>query len=285
MLARSGGILRSRGDAESLKFEVSAAPLRNRRTWTWCSAGAACASARARPSRAAPWRGASRAATATRTGPPSRDVRRGVKASLERDAEKLWAPAAEAADVARARIAALVAREPPLCVVDDDPTGTQTVHGVAVSSKWGAADLARELADDAKSCFYLLANTRALDETDAVARAEAIGAGLRPHGPAHVVSRSDSTLRGHFPAEVDALARGLGWDDPIIFVAPVFFEGGRVTSGSTHYVLGPPNSGGDRPATRAGETEFARDAAFGYRRSDLRDWVAEKTDGAIPRRP
>ncbi|KAH8092841.1 3-hydroxyisobutyrate dehydrogenase [Aureococcus anophagefferens] len=286
MLARSGGILRSRGDAESLKFEVSAAPLRNfaKDLDLVLDAGAACrvalpsaALARGTVARglAGGYGDADWAAVAGTFGEVS-------KASLERDAEKLWAPAAEAADVARARIAALVAREPPLCVVDDDPTGTQTVHGVAVSSKWGAADLARELADDAKSCFYLLANTRALDETDAVARAEAIGAGLRPHGPAHVVSRSDSTLRGHFPAEVDALARGLGWDDPIIFVAPVFFEGGRVTSGGTHYVLGPPNSGGDRPATRAGETEFARDAAFGYRRSDLRDWVAEKTDGAIP---
>ena len=286
MLARSGGILRTRGDAESLKFEVSAAPLRNfaKDLDLVLDAGAACrlalpsaALARGTVARglAGGYGDADWAAVAGTFGEVS-------KASLERDAEKLWAPAAEAADVARARIAELVAREPPLCVVDDDPTGTQTVHGVAVSSKWGAADLARELADDAKSCFYLVANTRALDETDAVARAEAIGAGLRPHAPAHVVSRSDSTLRGHFPAEVDALARGLGWDDPIIFVAPVFFEGGRVTSGGTHYVLGPPTADGDRPATKAGETEFARDAAFGYRRSDLRDWVAEKTAGAIP---
>ncbi|KAH8055149.1 3-hydroxyisobutyrate dehydrogenase [Aureococcus anophagefferens] len=251
MLARSGGILRSRGDAESLKFEVSAAPLRNfaKDLDLVLDAGAACrvalpsaALARGTVARglAGGYGDADWAAVAGTFGEVS-------KASLERD-EKLWAPAAEAADVPRARIAALVAREPPLCVVDDDPTGTQTVHGVAVSSKWGAADLARELADDAKSCFYLLANTRALDETDAVARAEAIGAGLRPHGPAHVVSRSDSTLRGHFPPR-STRSRGLGWDDPIIFVAP---------------------------------TEFARDAAFGYRRSDLRDWVAEKTDGAIP---
>jgi uncharacterized protein YgbK (DUF1537 family) len=32
----------------------------------------------------------------------------------------------------------------------------------------------------------------------------------------------------------------------------------------------------------AGETEFARDTAFGYRASDLRQWVEEKTGGQVP---
>ena len=114
--------------------------------------------------------------------------------------------------------AALAAQaSPSLPVVDDDPTGTQTVHGVAVRADW--ADLSGELRSD-KSCFYLLANTRALDEAAAVARNREIGRELRRGGPRLVVSRSDSTLRGHFPAEVDALADGLGWRRPLVLVAP-----------------------------------------------------------------
>jgi uncharacterized protein YgbK (DUF1537 family) len=33
----------------------------------------------------------------------------------------------------------------------------------------------------------------------------------------------------------------------------------------------------------AGETEFAKDAAFGYRSSNLKEWVEEKTGGRITR--
>ena len=150
------------------------------------------------------------------------------------------------------------------------------MHGVAVRADW--ADLSGELRSD-KSCFYLLANTRALDEAAAVARNREIGRELRRGGPRLVVSRSDSTLRGHFPAEVDALADGLGWRRPLVLVAPQFFGGGRVTADGVHYVLGAP-ADGDRPATPAGETEFARDRAFGYRRSRLAEWVAEKTRGS-----
>lgn len=186
-------------------------------------------------------------------------------------------PFSDAVPTAEALRAALAAQaSPSLPVVDDDPTGTQTVHGVAVRADW--ADLSGELRSD-KSCFYLLANTRALDEAAAVARNREIGRELRRGGPRLVVSRSDSTLRGHFPAEVDALADGLGWRRPLVLVAPQFFGGGRVTADGVHYVLGAP-ADGDRPATPAGETEFARDRAFGYRRSRLAEWVAEKTRGS-----
>eukprot|EP00441_Pelagodinium_beii_P001905 CAMPEP_0197696254 /NCGR_PEP_ID=MMETSP1338-20131121/116403_1 /TAXON_ID=43686 ORGANISM="Pelagodinium beii, Strain RCC1491" /NCGR_SAMPLE_ID=MMETSP1338 /ASSEMBLY_ACC=CAM_ASM_000754 /LENGTH=111 /DNA_ID=CAMNT_0043279345 /DNA_START=19 /DNA_END=350 /DNA_ORIENTATION=- len=107
-----------------------------------------------------------------------------------------------------------------------------------------------------RPCFYVLANTRALPEAEAVARAEEIGrnlaaaakdAGLGPL--TSVVSRGDSTLRGHYPAETDAIARGLGWGvpgsgvaAPTIILAPFFKEGGRLTAGDLHYVAGPPGS-------------------------------------------
>jgi len=98
-----------------------------------------------------------------------------------------------------------------------------------------------------------------------------IEAGKRVNRDFVVVSRSDSTLRGHFPGEVEALASGLeqhfdGW-----IIIPFFLEGGRYTVGDTHYV---EEKGWLVPAA---ETEFAKDSVFGYRSSNLRDWVEEKT--------
>ncbi|KAJ8602417.1 hypothetical protein CTAYLR_001217 [Chrysophaeum taylorii] len=175
----------------------------------------------------------------------------------------------EVAAAWREEIAERVSRAGAVPVVDDDPTGTQTVHGVSVLSyPWRQEDLEAEMKT--ASCFFVLANTRALDEPEAEVRAEAIGSALRPYGCRAVVSRSDSTLRGHFPAEVRALARGLGWTKPLVVLAPFFFEGGRITADDVHYVA----RGDD--LVPAGETEFATDAAFGYVSSNLRDWIREK---------
>jgi uncharacterized protein YgbK (DUF1537 family) len=91
-----------------------------------------------------------------------------------------------------------------------------------------------------------------------------------------VVSRSDSTLRGHFPHEVEALAQGLGQNLETWLIIPFFLEGGRYTIDDIHYV-----AEGDW-LVPAGQTEFARDAAFGYRASNLREWVEEKTEGRVP---
>jgi uncharacterized protein YgbK (DUF1537 family) len=59
------------------------------------------------------------------------------------------------------------------------------------------------------------------------------------------------------------------------FLTPAFFEGGRFTRDSIHYlnVNGVP--------TPVHETEFARDSVFGYRHSYLPDYVEEKTAGRI----
>lgn len=135
-------------------------------------------------------------------------------------------------------------------------------------------------------CFYVLANTRALPQAEAAARAEEIGTNLRVAAvrigidprALGVVSRGDSTLRGHYPAETDALARGLGWASPAVLLAPFFLEGKRYTAHDMHYVGAADGSG---MLTPAGETEFARDRAFGYRASHLPSWVEEKTDGRV----
>jgi len=166
-----------------------------------------------------------------------------------------------------------------VAVLDDDPTGTQTVHGVPVLTEWSVEKLTEELSDDS-SVFYVLTNSRSLTLAQAQSLNVEIGRNLleaaRQTGREFaVVSRSDSTLRGHFPGEIEALADALeqafdGW-----IINPFFLEGGRYTIGDIHYV---DARGWLVPAA---ETEFARDSAFGYRSSNLRRWVEEKTNGRV----
>jgi uncharacterized protein YgbK (DUF1537 family) len=164
-------------------------------------------------------------------------------------------------------------------VLDDDPTGTQTIHGLPVLTEWSLEMLAQELQNDLPA-FYLLTNTRSLPLPDAQKLNTEIGCNLssaaaRARREVAVISRSDSTLRGHFPGEVAALSESLkqafdGW-----IIIPFFLEGGRYTVEDVHYV----DEGG--MLVPAAQTEFARDRTFGYASSNLRDWVAEKTGGQI----
>jgi uncharacterized protein YgbK (DUF1537 family) len=55
-------------------------------------------------------------------------------------------------------------------------------------------------------------------------------------------------------------------------LAPFFLQGGRLTIDDVHYVA---DADGDT-LVPAGQTEFARDASFGYSSSHLADWVREK---------
>jgi uncharacterized protein YgbK (DUF1537 family) len=167
------------------------------------------------------------------------------------------------------------ARRRPLIVLDDDPTGTQTVRDVTVLTSWTEARL-RDVFLSGAPATYLLTNSRSLPRSDAVALARSIGRSLTRASIAagttfSVVSRSDSTLRGHFPAEVDALAEGLGLAGFRVLLAPFFGAGGRITRHGIHYLR---REGRDIPVA---ETEFARDPVFGYRSSDLREWVTERT--------
>ncbi len=175
--------------------------------------------------------------------------------------------------------ARLAATGRKLIVLDDDPTGTQTVHDVPVVTTWDVETLARELENDAV-CLYILTNSRSVGVDDAKRLNAEIGGNLRAAaaqtGSAlDVVSRSDSTLRGHFPGELQSLARALGERFDGWLVIPFFLEGGRYTLDDVHYV-----AEGD-VLIPAGETDFARDSVFGYRASNLREWVQEKTGGQI----
>jgi len=165
-----------------------------------------------------------------------------------------------------------------IIVLDDDPTGSQTVHSCKLLTRWDVPTL-REALLDAAPLFFVLTNTRGMDAARAAAVTREVchnlklaldGIDLNPI----FVSRSDSTLRGHYPVETDVMAEELGPFDAH-FLTPAFFEGGRVTRDSIHYLMvnGVP--------TPVAETEFARDSVFGYHHSHLPDYVEEKTAGRI----
>ena len=173
----------------------------------------------------------------------------------------------------------VLATERTLVVLDDDPTGTQTVYDLPVLTEWSVPTLRGQLSLD-EPVFYLLTNSRSLPEAAAVALAREIGENLvlASHDtgrPVELVSRSDSTLRGHYPAEVDALAAATDCTDAVQIIAPFFLEGGRLTIDDVHYVVE------GEQLTPAANTPFARDAAFGFTQSNLKDWVAEKSAGRI----
>src|SRR5437588_11488685 len=172
-----------------------------------------------------------------------------------------------------------------LVVIDDDPTGTQTVHDIELFTTWDRQMLAEALQNEPR-LFYLLTNSRSMPERDAVRlnreTAQQLSAASEETKISFVVaSRSDSTLRGHYPAEIQALESGFTSSGGDSFdghlVVPAFFEGGRYTINDTHYVATPTaNSDTLQPAS---ETSFARDSVFGYRTAYLPAWIEEKSGG------
>ena len=166
-----------------------------------------------------------------------------------------------------------------IVVLDDDPTGTQTIHGLPVITEWSVDMLAAELKNDLPA-FYILTNSRSYPLPIACQMNAEIGhnltaAAAQAHCEFVVISRSDSTLRGHFPGEVEALSDALAQNYDGWIINPFFLEGGRYTIDDVHYV-----DEGD-VLVPAAQTEFAGDRAFGYSKSNLRDWIAEKTNGRI----
>jgi uncharacterized protein YgbK (DUF1537 family) len=169
---------------------------------------------------------------------------------------------------------------PLLVVLDDDPTGTQTCHDIIVLTAWEVPTLAAEFSKTKPGGgFFILTNSRALHTEDACKLIGEICKNLQTAAKDagvtfEIVLRSDSTLRGHFPAEPEVVEEIMGQSD-LWILAPFFYQGGRYTIDDVHYV----KEGND--LIPAGLTPFAQDATFGYRNSNLRDWVVEKTGGTI----
>jgi uncharacterized protein YgbK (DUF1537 family) len=162
-----------------------------------------------------------------------------------------------------------------MCVIDDDPTGTQTVHRVPVYMTWDVDTLREAMGFPV---FFLSVNTRSLPEAEAGHAYYEIGRNLRHVlggnlSSLRVASRSDSTLRGYFPLDVDALGEGLELHPDGIILMPAFFEGGRYTIGAVQWVER------DGMVEAAHDTEFAKDPDFGYASAYLPSWVEEKSGG------
>jgi uncharacterized protein YgbK (DUF1537 family) len=165
-----------------------------------------------------------------------------------------------------------------IIVLDDDPTGSQTVHSCLLLMRWDVATL-KEALNDSAPLFFVLTNTRGMSAASATNVTREVCRNLKQALAGEdihplFVSRSDSTLRGHYPVETDVMAEELGPFDAH-FLVPAFFEGGRITRKSVHYLRS------DGKETPVHETEFARDSVFGYRHSYLPDYVEEKTAGRI----
>jgi uncharacterized protein YgbK (DUF1537 family) len=190
----------------------------------------------------------------------------------------LLATAPEIHAVPIAELQARVRSGPCVVVLDDDPTGTQSIADLPVLTTWSIDDLRWALSQPANA-FFVLTNTRSLSEADAAERNRRVARNLveaarAEHVDFVIASRGDSTLRGHYPLETDVLADVVPADGVVI--VPAYFEAGRVTVDSVHWLR---TAEGMLPV---GESEFAKDATFGYENSDLRSWVEEKTAGRIP---
>lgn len=170
-----------------------------------------------------------------------------------------------------------------IVVLDDDPTGVQTVHNVSVYTDWSEETIEQGFLEDCQ-IFFILTNSRAFTESETEAvhqdiaeRVERIS--KKYNQPFVIISRSDSTLRGHYPLENEVMREtiekqgNLTIDGEII--VPFFKQGGRLTIDNIHFV-----QDGDQ-LVPAGETEFAKDRTFGYQSSHLGEWIEEKTEGAF----
>ena len=169
-----------------------------------------------------------------------------------------------------------------IVVLDDDPTGVQTVHDVSVYTDWSKESIENGFSEP-NQLFYILTNSRGFTEAQTENVHKEIAKTISEVAKACkrdviLVSRSDSILRGHYPLETTLLKEGmektLGISVDGEILCPFFKEGGRFTLENTHYVRY------GEELVPAAQTEFAKDATFGYHHSDLCAYVEEKTGGA-----
>lgn len=168
-----------------------------------------------------------------------------------------------------------------IIVLDDDPTGVQTVHGISVYTDWSVDSIEKGFLEE-NSMFFLLTNSRGFtaaesDKAHTEIANNIVQVAKKVDKEFIVISRGDSTLRGHYPLETEVLKSTIEASSDIHYdgevILPVFKEGGRFTVDNIHYVQY------EESLVPAGETEFAKDRTFGYTKSHLGEWVEEKTEG------
>lgn len=174
------------------------------------------------------------------------------------------------------------ANQKKIVVLDDDPTGVQTVHDVSVYTDW-MKDSIRQGFQEKNNLFYILTNSRGFTQDETTLAHNEIAANVdavaKELGKEYIfISRSDSTLRGHYPLETEILRTNYEKNTGCIIdgeiLCPFFKEGGRFTIDDVHYVRY------GKELIPANETEFAKDKTFGYRAATMPEYVEEKTKGA-----
>ena len=201
-----------------------------------------------------------------------------------READLLAGFTAEVPISAAAVAAPVAAAGRVLVVLDDDPTGTRSVSNVPVLTCWEEDDFrwafTHLMGTTPTLAVYVLTNTRSLEPVEAAAWnreivTNALAAAVHTDTTLGFVSRSDSTLRGHYPLEPDVIAATLkavtGQSTDGVVIVPAFPDAGRITVGDVHYM----RNGGT--LTPVAETEFAKDASFGYQNSEMARYVEEKS--------
>ena len=160
-----------------------------------------------------------------------------------------------------------------LVVLDDDPTGVQTLAGVRVLLAWNAARIGSALSG--RSAVHLITNTRALRVERVQPLVEdAVHAALEGVPEARIVLRGDSTLRGHLLEEYLGVREVISprcW--PVLLLVPALPSAGRVTVDGVHLF---ERSGVRTPLH---ETEYARDGIFSYDSARLLEWAEQRSGG------
>jgi len=205
--------------------------------------------------------------------------------SLRLNAEYLnQLPAVDKKAADQLAAAALKELNKKIIVLDDDPTGVQTVNNISVFTDWSKEAIEAGFQEDS-SMFFILTNSRGLTEkeTEEVHREIAeniLSVASKLNKEFIIISRGDSTLRGHYPLETAVIRKTLEAGSSLKIdgevILPYFKEGGRFTINNIHYV----QTGTE--LIPAGETEFAKDRTFGYSSSHLGEWVEEKSNGEFP---
>ncbi len=158
-------------------------------------------------------------------------------------------------------------------VLDDDPTGVQTLAGVRVLLTWDVTRIRESL--EQRDAVHLITNARALPPERVQPLIEAAArAGREAVRGAQILLRGDSTLRGHLREEylgVREATTTTAW--PVLLLVPALPSAGRITVDGVHVF--------ERDGVRVPlhETEYANDGVFSYRSARLLDWAEERSRG------
>ncbi len=161
-----------------------------------------------------------------------------------------------------------------IIIIDDDPTGSQTVNDCNLILRWDYETLLKGLKDSS-NLLFILANTRSLSKEDVKIRLEEICSALREimnnstfaEEDFVLISRGDSTLRGHNFVEPDIINELLGPFDATFYI-PAFIEGNRTTVNGNHFVDNIPIN----------ETIFSKDKIFGFNTSNIKELICEQSN-------